>query len=189
VADEPRYRREEDRKWRESVEARLVSLTSAQKTTDDQLDDFEERLNQLDEFLEGKPNDKNDNGIKGDIKDLSVGLNTLRAIMAPDQLGQGGVIARLKTLERAAGIEEKSIENRWKFWTALAVAIAGSITALVTNLDRIEPYLKKAFGKAEVAVTSSSARHSTARRSRRRRVETPPPEEHNDGAGGSEVSE
>lgn len=142
MANEDLYKRGNDQKWREQVDARLAALTSGENDQNDRLDEIDEELKEIRHLLEGRASDKNDNGLKGDIQDLSRGLNQLRAIMAPDSLGNGGIINRLKAVERSSGIEEKSIESRWKFWTTLMVAAAGFLTAALTNLDKIQPFFK-----------------------------------------------
>ncbi len=124
--EESEYRRQEDRAWRESVSTRIVSLTDSEVTQNDRLDEVDEELHIIKEILEGRASDKDDNGIKGDIHDIRVRVNELRMLMMPDHLGQGGIIARLKAVEHATGVEEKATEYRWKFWTAIVVAIISS---------------------------------------------------------------
>lgn len=165
--EDPNYKREEDRAWRESVSTRLVSLTDSEVTQNDRLDEIDEELKVIKQILEGKSSDRDDNGLKGDIHDLSVNVNELRRLMMPDHLGQGGMIARLKALERKAGIEEHDLDNRWKFKTAVAIAIISAIVAILTNLDRIEPPLKKLFGvHSEI---STKSRKSSGKMSKKRR--------------------
>lgn len=137
------YKREEDRMWRQRTDERLVALTSGETVQNDRLDEIDEEIHTVKEILEGRANDKNDNGIKGDIHDLSVTVNALRALMAPDSLGQGGVIARLKALERRAGLEELSIANRGKTWIAILGVISALLVALLSNLDRITALVHK----------------------------------------------
>lgn len=133
---------EEGHKWRESVETRLVSLTSAQKQTDDDLDKYEARLDAMDDLLEGKPEDKDDSGLKGDLQDLARGLKKLEVIMAPDSLQHGGVIKRLEALESLAGIKLKASENRWKFGTVVAAATVTAIAGIITALLALDPVRK-----------------------------------------------
>ena len=138
------YKREEDQKWRERVEERIINLQTSEASQNDQLSEHDEHFNQIDILLEGHPEEKNDNGLKGDVHDLGVSLNKLKAIMEPDSLGTGGVISRLKALEKKAGFEEKVSENRWKFLTAVAVAIISLLGLLFTNLDKIKlPFPKE----------------------------------------------
>ncbi len=187
--EDSNYKRIEDQKFRESVQSRLVSLTDSEVTQNDRHDEQEEEIRVLKEMLEGKSGDKDDNGIKGDLHDLSVGLNELRRLMMPDHLGQGGIIARLKALEKKAGIEENESNNRWKFRTAVAVALVSAIALVLTNLDRIGPSLKKLWSSTRVEESRPQKKRS-ARTSKRRHVAVEAPaEETPDGATDEKVPE
>ena len=155
------YKREADREWRESVDARLVNLVAAQKQTDDELDKIDKRLEDLDILLEGDPLKRDDSGLKGDVSENNKAINALRAIMAPDQLGHGGVKFRLDQLEESAGLKEKKIEQRWKFYTAISVAVVSLIGLMLTNLDRIEPYLKNLMPGKPVKAEVHPTKHGT----------------------------
>lgn len=174
TSDEELYKREEDRKWRESVETRLVSLTSAQKNTDDELDDHASRLERLDDLLEGKPEDKNDSGLKGDIQDLARGLKKLEVIMAPDSLQQGGVIKRLEKLEDLAGIRREARKERWKLagivFSVTVTAMAGIITALLA-IDPIRDSLGRWF---ESHISVSKPKKPEPRKQRKPKRPLPP---------------
>ena len=172
--------RVEDQKWREGVNDRIAALTASEVVQNDRLDELDDEIHAVREILEGKDGDRNDNGIKGDIHDISVGLNALRAIMAPDSLGQGGVIARLKALERKAGLEETVVKSRWAFYGVLVAAILSFVGLVLTNIDRIGPSLKK-FWKQDVVSESTKQKKHTARTSRRRSRVIEAPRESNDG--------
>ncbi len=172
--DDPLYKREEDRQWRDRTEERVVGLTSSEGVQNDRIADLEDDVETIKEMFEGKPSDKDDNGMKGDIHDLSVGLNELRRLMAPDHLGQGGVIARLHTLEDLSGLRVKRMEHRWQFWIAVVGFISAFAVAIITNLDRLEPFVKKAFRTTPPAVASP---RKAKRRARPRPVTPPPIEE------------
>jgi hypothetical protein len=182
--EDSNYKRQEDQQWRDSVQSRIVSLTDSEVTQNDRLDEIDGEIHALREMLDGKVSDRDDNGIKGDLHELARGLSELRMLMAPDHLGQGGVIARLKALERQAGIEEKTIENRWKFLTALAVAIVSAVALVLTNLDRLGPSIKK-FWSTEVGSESRPPRKRTVKTNKQRRqrpaVKETPTEETDDG--------
>lgn len=143
MSDESSYKRAEDREWRQSVDARLVSLTSAQKNTDDILDEHGELLEQIEELLEGDPLKREDTGLKGDIRDISRAINELRAIMAPDHLGHGGIIHRLEAVEVEVGLRKHTSENRWKLILAVISATAIVTAALISNLDKMESFFKR----------------------------------------------
>ena len=122
----------------EEIKEKINNLTNSDIIQNDRLDDCEEELEKVHEILDGDPKDRADNGLKGDVHELTRRLNKLEAMMAPDSLGQGGIITRLKTLESG----ERTHESRWKFKTAVVVAFIGTLTALVTNLDRIEKFFE-----------------------------------------------
>jgi hypothetical protein len=198
----PVGQRKEDQDWVNSVENRLVSLTSAQKQTDDELDDLDARLEELNHLLEGKPDDKTDNGLKGDLNDLTRSLRKLEAIMAPDSLLQGGVINRLKALESAMGMKQIRSTNRWQFGTAVATVTVTAIAGIITAMLAIEPVRKNMAHWIESRFsTQTSSKKAASKRSGTKRV-TPrvkkpfvparPPvitPEANDGTTDKEVSE
>jgi hypothetical protein len=192
VADEEsNYRRVEDEKWRESVQSRLVSLTDSEVTQNDRLDDLDDEVHAIKEMLEGKTSDKDDNGIKGDIHDLSVGVNELRRLMMPDHLGQGGILSRLRTLEKKAGIEEHESDNRWKFRTAVAVGAIGMLTAILSNIDRVGPSLRKFWTHAQ-GVESAPPKKPTAKTNKKHRAKLAvieAPTEATDGTSQEDVPE
>ena len=180
--NEENYRREEDRKWRESVEARLVSLTSAQKTTDDDLDKQMARLNELDELLEGDPLKRDDSGLKGDVSELNRAVNALRAIMAPDALGHGGVKNRLDACEDALGLKVQTSKYRWLVVLGIISASSAVTVALVENLDRIASVYAHL-----THATKTPPSHSKRSGNKRRHKEAPPPEDSSDEATEPEV--
>ena len=135
------YKREADQIWRERKDEQIVNLQNGEATQNDRLEDHDEEIQELKEMLEGKASDRNDNGLKGEVHDLSVSLNALRAIMQPDSLGQGGVIARLKALENREKKEQANTEYKWKFWIALIGFVSAATVAFITNFDRLQAVL------------------------------------------------
>ena len=170
------YKREDDKKWRDSTNDRITNLTASETVQNDRLDEIDADIARIDALLEGEPGNKNDTGLKGDVKDLWAAHNQLRAIMAPDQLGQGGVLNRLKALERLAGIEKQVSENRWKFWTAVTVAF---ITTAGFLIQKWGPEIKEVFTPKPIVVEPPKRKRIT--HVRVRRVPAPKPaEEEND---------
>lgn len=164
------YKREEDRKWRESVETRLVSLTSAQKTTDDDLDKLASRLDEMDQLLEGDPLKREDSGLKGDVAEINRAVNSLRAIMAPDALGHGGVKHRLEVIEDALGLKVQTSKYRWLVILAIISATATISGEVVANLDRIA----EAYSHLTHTRSNSPLKSSKGNRAKRRNVVAPP---------------
>ncbi len=193
--EDSNYRRAEDQEWRKSVESRLVSLTSAQKTTDDDLDKHETRIDEVEQLLEGDPLKRDDSGLKGDVSDLTHAINTLRAIMAPDALGHGGIKSRLDAVERALGLKVQNTEGRWKAIAAAIGATAIITSALFANLGSLEHFVKKVWNVG-MGLESTPQKKSTARTSKNHRrppKRSPPPElmptEATDGAPEKNVPE
>jgi hypothetical protein len=153
------YKRKEDKDWREQTDTRLNALTTSDNVQNDRLDEIDQRFEALDALLEGDPKDKNDSGIKGDVHDLSRRLNELRALMAPDNLGQGGVLSRLKALEKKEERETRQIEYRWKFWTALLVAGLSLAGLLVKEW----PMLRTFIDKPAVSAPAKPKKHRRVR--------------------------
>lgn len=184
----PIGQRHEDQEWVKSVETRLVSLTSAQKQTDDDLDKHEDRLDEMDALLEGDPLSKTDTGLKGDLKDLSVIVNELRAIIAPDHLGQSGIDNRLKAVEHELGLRRKSRLSRKAFVMAVGVAIASTTGFIISNWSAIKDmgsWIEKRLEPSQSKAVTKAAR-AAAPRKRVVRVRVVPakavPEEADDAA-------
>ncbi len=157
------YKRDEDRKWREQVDARLAALTSGENDQNDRLDSHDETFARVDALVEGKPDDRNDNGIKGDIKDLSVSLNSLRALMQPDSLGNGGIINRLKLLEKKEERETRSLEYRWKFYLALLSLLGLVIGGVIKEWPEIRTHFPDGDKPAINAPAKAKRKHRKAR--------------------------
>lgn len=137
------YRRESDRKWRERVDERLASLTTGEQVQNDRLDDLDEEIQGLKSILEGDPHDKDDNGVLGDLKALLTKTNAIWALMSPDSLGHGGMIARINALENQDETRKENTGYRWKFYIALLAAGFSFAGAVVSNLDKINAFLNK----------------------------------------------
>lgn len=135
---------EDDRNRRERIDERLNSLTTSETVQNDRLDEIEEEIQTIHHLLDGLPSNKDDNGIKGDISELFRSMNQLRAIMAPDSLGSGGLINRLRALEKDDERKAKSIEYRWRYWTAVTVAIVSVAGFLIKDWPDIKDAL---YGK------------------------------------------
>jgi phage-related tail protein len=109
---------------------------------EDRLDDFEERIKELEETLNGNHN----RGIDGIIKELEVfekKVDMLIAIMSPDALGHGGIKNRIRDLEDWRSSITKWTDVKWKFWTTLIVAVISTAGLVLTNLSNIADGFKK----------------------------------------------
>lgn len=169
MSDDAHNRREEDRIWRQRTDERIAALTTGETVQNDRLDEYEERLEDLEKLARGDPETRGDHGLSGDVDEVSKGLNELRAIMAPDHLGQGGVNNRLRALEDEVRSLRKAQDNRWKFWTAIGVAFITSGTLLV----REWPAIRAAF-HPQSKITAPAPKKT--KRVVRRLPPPPPPE-------------
>jgi len=156
----------------EELKDRVLSLTNSDLNQNDRLDELEEALEALRVLLEGRSEDRDDNGLKGDMHELTRRLNKLEALMAPDSIGEGGIINRLKRLEKRAGFEEKESEHRWKFWASLVGALALVAAAIIPNLDKIEKFFEP---KSSIQAPAPKKRVVKVRR-----IVLPPVESEND---------
>lgn len=136
------YRREEDRKWRESIETRLVSLTSAQKVTDDELDDLQIQLDELAEEINGDPK-RRDVGLIGQVNAIETGLNSVQRVLQPDATGHSGLINEFRDLKQAVRGTERRSEYRWKFWAAIGASALLLVREVIHDLPQIKAFLNK----------------------------------------------
>lgn len=103
----------DDPKWRERINQRI----------DDRLDEIEGEIHSLKEMLNGKDNVRDDNGLTGDVESILGRLRRIDGILWQDQAGNAGLVSDVIKLKKREGLEERNMEYRWKFWTALAVAM------------------------------------------------------------------
>lgn len=180
--EESHYKRIEDQKWREGIDKAIVLLMSAQKASDEHDNKVQERIEAIEDLLKGDPLKRDDAGVLGDVKDLGVGLNALRAIMAPDAMGNGGIKNRISACEEALGLRVETSQNRWKVLLAVIGATATITTAVVANLDRIEAFWRhQAHTSDPVERLIQKAKHP---KSKHRRIvvhQEPADETSNDG--------
>lgn len=136
----------DDPKWRDQVNDRLASHTASEVVQNDRLDASDEKLERVLTLLEGVAEDRNDNGLKGDIKELIIAVNRLNSVLSLDitgnpgfdRTGNPGYLKKIDALWNKHDVEIRSQGYRWKFWTAVAGLVAAILTALITNLDKIE---------------------------------------------------
>lgn len=174
--------REEDKKWRDSVNDRLVSLTSAQKNSDDQMDDMDLEIIGLKETLNGDPKER-DGGMIGQVNRMETTLNALNRIMQPDSLKEGGMYNEFQALKRAVYGKEKTQELRWSFLNSATISIASIIVALissavllVTQWDKVSEFLRHQEKTSPVQQMINGAEHPK-RKHRHAKAKAQPPAE------------
>lgn len=165
--------------WRDRSDARLASLTASETIQNDRLDEHDEEFVEVHHIIDGDPRIKDDSGIRGAIKELNENLIPLMRVMLPDSLGNGGIINRIRALEKDDERKAKNIEYRWKYWTAVTVAVV----TLMGFLLKDWPEIRNAFyGPREDVVGKQidQAKHPKIRR-RRVVVHVAAPEEESNG--------
>ena len=106
--------------WRARVDQSLVNLTSAQRVTDDQLDDLELKYEALDKVLRGDP-EKDTDGVIARLHNLETSLNAIHAERLKIQIAD----------DNTRGI-------KWQVWGSIVVAIIGALAGILPNLGRIK---------------------------------------------------
>jgi hypothetical protein len=105
--------------WKAGVDDRLMSLTSSQRITDDQLDDLDLKYEAIDKVMRGDPEEDTD-GIISRIHNLENAIQELRA-------------ERVKF--KVEDVTAKGL--KWQAWAAIIVGIAGLLAGLLPNIGRI----------------------------------------------------
>ena len=132
--NEPKDRRDD---WRHGVDENLASLNAGQRVWEHDLKAIRRDIAAIDRLLRGDT-DKETDGLISRLHHQEVEINRLRAVLDPDKAGNKGVVGRLENLEN----EEKQTIERWKFWVAFVGLLGAILVALITNLDKIEGFLK-----------------------------------------------
>lgn len=122
--------------WHRGVDANLASLNAGQRIWEREISGIHRSLSEIDAFLRGDREDDTDGAIAR-MHQLENSINLLKAIILKDAAGGRGLIGRVETLE--AG--ERGSDNRWKFATAIVVAILSLSGLLLTNWDRLQAFV------------------------------------------------
>lgn len=132
-------------------------------------------LAEIDGFLRGD-REKDTDGAIARLHQLENSLNLLRAVVLKDAAGGRGLIGRVEALE--AG--ERGSDNRWKFATAVAVAILSLLGLLLTNWERLEAFLNKQRKLDPLERMIQNAKHPKPKH-RRIVIRVNPPEPESEG--------
>lgn len=143
--EDDNYRREEDRKWRDHVNDRLSNLTASETVQNDRIDNLLAMIDEIGHLLEGVPDDKNDNGIKGDLKELQGTIALIRSVLSLDltgnpgydNTGKPGYLKKVELMWRNDERRERRAERWWKGLTPIVVGIIGLLGGALMNLERI----------------------------------------------------
>ncbi len=119
--------------WRQGVDENLASLNAGQRVWEREVGIILKQLDEADHLLRGDP-DKDTDGVMARLHNLENDLALMRAIVLKDAAGGRGLVDRVAALESG----ERTAGDRWKFATAVIVAVISFAGLIVTNLDRIE---------------------------------------------------
>lgn len=108
----------------------------------DDIDELAGKVEELDELLHGQRSHR-DSGLIGQVNELETGLNSLLRVMYPDHTGRGGFLAEFNEIKRQVVRKESNSEYRWKFWTAIGVALITSIGLLIQTWPSLQASWKK----------------------------------------------
>lgn len=151
--------------WHNSVDARLVNLTSAQKSADVDLERIHRELAKLDRILRGDPS-RDIQGIVEGLNRLGSEINKFNRIFDKDYLGHGGLVSFITFVyERERERWESKRESRgykWGFWGMILAAVIGAVALILTNKDQIEKWWKHPH-LAPLETKIERAKHPKAR--------------------------
>jgi hypothetical protein len=137
--------------WRHDVDESLVALNAAQRVTDRLLEDLDANYAALDRLLRGDP-EKDTDGVIAKIHLLETQLARLNAVIFMDSTGKKGLQHEVEILSSG----ERTQGERWKFATAVIVAIITSAALVITNWDHIAAYFnQKDTDPVDVAIEKS----------------------------------
>lgn len=131
--------------------ARLISLTTAQKVTNDHLDQIDETIDALDRTVRGDY-ENNRSGIVARLEILEHDSNLHKAVLFKDATGKKGLVDTVDGLVsgRMDAVERR--QNR----RAIIIAIITSSALVLTNLDRIGIFWTHIVGKSKPVDTKRS---------------------------------
>ncbi len=157
--------------WHNSVDERLVNLTSAQKSADANFVEIEKDLadvqrehSRLDRILRGDP-ETNLEGLILTIHMLRNDVQKFNNVLYPDSTGHGGLLKDIESLIQKRGRSEKREGYFWAFLTAVSVQFLILIGLVIINWDRIGEYLTL---HQHIRQAAKIERHTKALKAQRR---------------------
>lgn len=118
--------------WQREVDENLASLNAGQRVWERDLTLLRKVMGDIDRLLRGDP-EKDTEGVIARIHDIERQLSKLNAVLFVDSTGKKGLIHDVYELRG----EEKRVVERWKFATAITVAIIGFLGLFISNWDKI----------------------------------------------------
>lgn len=133
--NEPLERRDD---WRKGVDENLASLNAGQRVWEREIVNLFRMLGEADKLLRGDP-EKDTDGLVARLHNIENSVALLKAVVQKDAAGGKGLIGRVEALESG----ERTSEHKWKFATAIVVAIVSFVGLLITNWGKMSAYLNK----------------------------------------------
>jgi hypothetical protein len=165
----------EDWTWRHSVDAGLVNLTSARKSSDIDLDRRKRDLVKVDKILRGDP-ERNIEGLIESINHLKTEVNKFNRILEKDYLGHGGLISFINYIVSQQRDQSKRTEYKWSFLNSATVTLGTIIVALISlsgmvflNWDKIHEYVILREHIHQAAAIESATKKLKPHKARRRK--------------------
>jgi hypothetical protein len=128
--------------WHNSVDTRLVNLTSAQKSADIDLERIHRELIKFDRILRGDP-ERNIEGQIEALNHLKTEINKFNRIFDKDYLGHGGLISFITYLHDKEKDRSEARSYKWPFWATVIAAAIGLATAGLTHKDEVMKWFPK----------------------------------------------
>ncbi len=122
--------------WRHGVDENLASLNSGQRVWEHDQQLLGKALSDIDALLRGSTEEDTD-GMVARVHNLENDVALMKAILLTDKAGNKGIVSRVEDLESG----ERTSDNRWKFATAVVVAILSLAGLVATNWQRIDTFM------------------------------------------------
>jgi hypothetical protein len=122
--------------WRHGVDENLAGLNAGQRVWDQELASIQKIVTGLDEMLRGDPL-RETSGLVARLELIEHDLAKINAVLFVDPTGKRGLVHEVEVLTSA----ERTASERWRFATAVVVALLSLAGLILTNWTKIEGVL------------------------------------------------
>lgn len=179
------YKRVDDNEWRDRVNDRLSSLTAGETVQNDRLDALHEKLEELHHLLEGMPDDRDDNGLKGDVKELLALVGRVNSVLSLDitgnpgydRTGKPGYLKKIDLLWDGEERADRRSDRRWRGAVPIILGILSLAGAIFASFDKLERFFQHKQKKDPLEQMIERAKRPKARHRHVVIQEEPEPEE------------
>jgi hypothetical protein len=119
--------------WQHGVDENLAGLNAGQRIWEQEIQTIEKTITGLDELLRGDPA-RETSGILARLEQVERDLSKINAVLFVDPTGKKGLVHEVDVLTS----RERTSSERWRFATAVIVAIISLAGLIVTNWTKIE---------------------------------------------------